>query len=294
MMNKRTEHIPLSVPQADFIARQAVARQGMIFSRQKHCSSHFISRICKVPAAQALLLQCAAFIAVLSSVLVVDYFIPLRFDIFALALMQALFATGICMLTRMANWWRCIHFVFPIALWGMSQWQLPNEIYLAGFLLSLSLFWTTFRSQVPFYPSRSSIRQQVVDILPKNRPVRMIDIGSGLGDFVMHIANQRPDSRIEGIEIAPLPWLLSKLRAWLKKSTAIFKLGDYQLLDFSEYDMVFAYLSPAAMPALWQKARKEMRPGSLLVSYEFEIPGVKPSLSIACKGHAAKIYVWKI
>jgi hypothetical protein len=45
---------------------------------------------------------------------------------------------------------------------------------------------------------------------------------------------------------------------------------------------VFAYLSPAAMPALWRKAQREMRPGSLLVSYEFEIPaasGVKTILT---------------
>lgn len=36
--------------------------------------------------------------------------------------------------------------------------------------------------------------------------------------------------------------------------------------------MVFAYLSPAAMPALWSKAQREMRAGSFLASYEFEIP----------------------
>jgi predicted O-methyltransferase YrrM len=83
---------------------------------------------------------------------------------------------------------------------------------------------------------------------------------------------------VVGIELAPLPWLVSRLRAAWSGSRARFLRGDYEQLNFAEYDLVFAYLSPAAMPALWRKAQREMRPGSLLASYEFEIPaadGVK-------------------
>jgi hypothetical protein len=46
----------------------------------------------------------------------------------------------------------------------------------------------------------------------------------------------------------------------------------------------FAYLSPAAMLALWHKARAEMRPGTLLLSYEFHIPGTTPDLVIQPEG----------
>jgi len=34
-----------------------------------------------------------------------------------------------------------------------------------------------------------------------------------------------------------------------RRSSATFVLGDYHKLDFGEFDAVFAYLSPAAMPA---------------------------------------------
>jgi predicted O-methyltransferase YrrM len=106
----------------------------------------------------------------------------------------------------------------------------------------------------------------------------MVDIGSGLGGFTLHLAAARPESVVVGIELAPLPWLVSRLRAAWSGSRARFLRGDYEQLNFAEYDLVFAYLSPAAMPALWRKAQREMRPGSLLASYEFEIPaadGVK-------------------
>ena len=48
---------------------------------------------------------------------------------------------------------------------------------------------------------------------PSDRPVRAVDIGSGLGGLVLELARRRPDSVFMGIELAPLPWLLSWLRA---------------------------------------------------------------------------------
>ncbi len=251
-------------------------------------------RVFRVPATQAVLVQSSALVAVFLSVLLINSLFPVRFPFFLLVLMQALLATVVCRWVGMASWWQWIHFGFPIALWSMSMWQVPGEIYLTGFLVSLGLFWTTFRTQVPFYPSRPAIWHKVAELMPQNRPVRMIDIGSGLGDLAMHIANARPDSRIEGIEIAPLPWLVSNIRALIRNSRAVFLRGNYYDLDFGQYDIVFAYLSPAAMPALWQKVCQEMRPGSLLVSYEFDIPGTTPHYIVGATADANRIYVWKL
>lgn len=201
---------------------------------------------------------------------------------------------SLSMMFGMAIWWRIIHFVFPMAVWVMHGFQLPSGLYLFGFLLSLSLFWTTFRTQVPFYPSRSDVWRQVAEFIPEDRKVRMIDIGSGMGDLVMNIANSRPESHFFGIEIAPLPWLISVVRSWLKNSVAVFKLGDYRAINFADYDVIFAYLSPAAMPALWQKAVQEMRAGGMLLSYEFDIPGATPSAILRPDGNAPAIYVWRL
>ena len=65
--------------------------------------------------------------------------------------------------------------------------------------------------------------------------------------------------------------------------------GDYSSLDFSQFDAVIAYLSPAAMPALWDKARAEMRPGTSLYSVEFAIPGQPPSTTIVPPGRGPHI-----
>jgi hypothetical protein len=258
------------------------------------------ARIRLVPATLAILIQCSALVMVLifcsvASLIATAYFSnDLSFSVLDLVLMQALTATTLSYLTGMANWWRWIHLCFPLAAWGMSQWHVPNEIYLTGFIISLSLFWTTFRTQVPFFPSRPVVWQQVAKIIPQSKPVRLIDIGSGLGDMSMYMAKARPDSQIEGIEIAPLPWLISFIRAKFRRSSAVFKLGDYTTLDFANYDVIFAYLSPAVMVNLWEKANREMKAGSLLISLEFEIPDVVPSIRIAASKNSPAIYVWKI
>jgi hypothetical protein len=109
----------------------------------------------------------------------------------------------------------------------------------------------------------------------------------------MYMAKVRPDSHVDGIEVAPLPWAISYLRAKITRSSAVFKLGDYHTLDFANYDVVFAYLSPAAMVDLWAKAKQEMRPGSMLISLAFEVPGVPPTVQLKASEHAPSLYVWQ-
>ncbi len=245
------------------------------------------------PAVLAIFVQLVALSIVLLSVIGINSFFAVRFSFFTLVVMQAITAVCVCHVANMAEWWRWIHGLFPLAMYGMSLLAVPNEIYLFGFLITLSIFWTTFRSQVPFYPSRPIVRAKIAALIPPNQAFRMIDIGSGLGDLSMYIADAKKLSQVEGIEIAPMPWLISVLRAWFRKSSARFTLGDYHTLNFAQYDLVFAYLSPAAMPALWEKSQQEMQKGSLLVSYEFSIPDVPATFTIQDANHPA-IYVWKI
>ncbi|NUU02895.1 class I SAM-dependent methyltransferase [Herbaspirillum robiniae] len=210
------------------------------------------------------------------------------------SLLHGVIAALLARLRRMAAWWWFILLVFPAAALGVGRLQLPPWLFLAVFLFMLVLFWSTFRSQVPFYPSGLPAWNAVAELLPQGRPVRFMDIGSGLGGAVLNLSRRRPESEFTGIEIAPLPWLVSRARAALAGNHCRFVRGDYLLLDFADYDVVFAYLSPAAMVALWQKARAEMRPGSLLLSYEFHIPGAPPDVVVQPEGGGPVLHGWRM
>jgi hypothetical protein len=208
------------------------------------------------------------------------------------ALLQGALATGLARWRRLPSWWLGIQFAFPLAVVGASAIALPRWIYLAAFLLLLLTYWSTFRTRVPLYNCGPVVWRQVGLLLPAG-PLRFLDIGSGLGGIVLHLARSYPEGRFTGIEIAPLPWLVSWLRAAGRRMAAhragtgvagacCFVRGDYGRQDLSQYDVVFAYLSPVAMPALWEKAREEMLPDALLLSLEFAIPGVVPDFCLAC------------
>jgi hypothetical protein len=268
----------------------------------------------RLPALQALGLQLLALLATIPLALrAAQAGIHPAVLVAAFALLQGVLAAALARWRRLPSWWLVIQFVFPLALVGASALALPRWIYLIAFLLLLLTYWSTFRTRVPLYNCGPDVWREVGRLLPPG-PVRFVDIGSGLGGIVLHLAGTHPRGSFTGIEIAPLPWLVSRLRAAGLKLRARragrtssadiadiaghgatgacrFVRGDYLRHDFSGQDVVFAYLSPVAMPALWQKACAEMRPGALLLSLEFAIPGVVPDFLQACgsNGQSGKL-----
>ncbi len=248
-------------------------------------------RIWRAPAVQALLLQLLAYPLTLAAVFFLARAgMPPGAE--GAALLQGAFACLLARLRKLAVWWLAIELAFPLTLVQALALHVNPLLFLGAFVFLLLLFWSTFRTQVPYYPSGPRVWDEVARLLPQGRPVCAIDIGSGLGGLVLELARRRPESTFVGIELAPLPWLVSRLRARLGASSARFVRGDYEQLDFANYDAVFAYLSPAAMSALWRKAAREMRPGAILLSYEFLITEKAPDMSIVPMGRGPALYVW--
>ncbi|MFC3109634.1 SAM-dependent methyltransferase [Undibacterium arcticum] len=247
------------------------------------------------PAVQALLIQLVTLPLTLLVVKGVMAFIDWHAAVVVVigAVLQGAIAASLARWRRLAPWWLWIQLLFPIALLATLALQIPSWIFLAAFLLLLGVYWTIFQTQVPFYPSGAATWQGVAGLLPPDRPVRVVDVGSGLGGLVLYLAAVRPDNEVTGIELAPLPWLVSVLRRRIASSRAEFLRGDYGALDFGQYDVVFAYLSPAAMPALWDQARAQMQPGSLLLSCEFVVDGVVPDMCVRPGDGGPVLYGWR-
>jgi SAM-dependent methyltransferase len=249
----------------------------------------------RAPAVRALLLQILAFPLMLATVwLLARAGVPQ--SLLGVTLVQGVWAAALSWRAGLASWWRAIQFLFPPVLLlsreAADALALPPGAFLAIFLFLLLLYWSTFRTQVPYYPSGRRVWEEVARQLPADRPLRIVDIGSGLGGLVLDLARRRPDCEVSGIELAPLPWLASHLRALVTRSRARFLRGDYDKLDFGNYDAVFAYLSPAAMDNLWRKAQAEMRPGSVLLSYEFVITERAPDRRVVTTGSRKILHIW--
>jgi hypothetical protein len=52
--------------------------------------------------------------------------------------------------------------------------------------------------------------------------------------------------------------------------------GDIWAADWTGFDMVYLFQRPESMPRAAAKASAELKPGTWLVSLEFEAPALKP------------------
>jgi len=69
--------------------------------------------------------------------------------------------------------------------------------------------------------------------------------------------------------------------------------GSYWPVDLARYDVVFAFLSPVPMSALWEKARREMRERTLFISSSFEVPGQTATRVIEVDdARRTRLHVW--
>ncbi len=217
---------------------------------------------------------------------------PLQF-----ALLSGIVAATCSYLAGQAVWWLPIHLLFAPALVFTLSLHLPSAYFLAIFIILLVVYWSVFRTQVPLYLSSLKVWQALELVLPVATPgkeLRFLDIGSGLGGVLTHLASVRPDGQFHGVETAPLPFLLSWLRIRLgNQRNCQVRWGSLWACDLKDYDVVYAYLSPAPMQRLWLKAKVEMRPGTLFISNTFEVPEQPPQQTFTTDDlHRSRLHIW--
>ncbi len=187
------------------------------------------------------------------------------------ALLVGVLAAAVASWWQLPSWWRLINLMFVPLLWLAQQAELDARIFLAGFILLAVTSLGAIRTRVPLYLSSPKAADELARRLPQGG--RFMDLGCGLGGPLAHLRRLRPDAHLSGIEAAPLNWLWAKLR--LSRHAEV-KLGSLWQADLSGCDLVYAYLSPAPMARLWDKARREMKPGSLFISNTFAVPDPAP------------------
>ncbi|HNI81640.1 MAG TPA: class I SAM-dependent methyltransferase [Rhodocyclaceae bacterium] len=193
----------------------------------------------------------------------------------ALVLAQAIAAVSAAVALRSDPWWRWIHAGFtPLAALAL-QLGLHPAWYLAAFALLALVYWSSFRTQVPLFLSNPATAAAVAQLVPPGHSARVLDLGSGTGALLRPLARLRPDCRLEGMESAPAPYLLSRLLSRRHPNIALAR-GDFWQIPWTDYDLIYAFLSPVPMPEVWRKACAELRPGALLVSNSFPVEGIEP------------------
>ena len=101
---------------------------------------------------------------------------------------------------------------------------------------------------------------------------RILDAGCGLGHGLQALRAVWPQARLAGIEWSWPLALATRLRCpWARVAR-----GDMWRGSWAAHDLVYLFQRPESMARALAKADAEMRPGSWVVSLEFEAVGRRP------------------
>ena len=243
-------------------------------------------------------LQSALAVNLLTALLVFSCFKIFAYGSFDLNLLQGISAYSciavlLSKLFKLPVWWWFFNGFMPWALAMGMALALPPSLFLFAFI-AFWLFYTGIgNTRVPYYPTQKTVRTTLQQQFPEHAS-SMLDIGSGFGGWCLALQKSHPDIQVTGVEMAFMPWLISVLRARLQNSPCRFVRGDYRQLHWSNYDVIYAYLSPVVMESVWQQACAQMQPGSSLISCEFDIasmPGQRISPSSA---GGPDVFIWNM
>jgi SAM-dependent methyltransferase len=167
---------------------------------------------------------------------------------------------------------------------------------LAWLVVSIIFFWqiatTCQASDVPYVPTPLSVVDQMLSLAAVGEGDLVYDLGSGDGRFVITAALM--GARAVGIDIDPERIRESNENAESAGVTDQVVFYEQDLFDavIGDATVVTLYLLPSVNLELRPKLLSELRPGTRVVSYSFDMGEWQPDREIQENGRA--IYFWLI
>ncbi len=206
----------------------------------------------------------------ITSIGVLQFALDLLPNLYVLLALHSLFSFGLARFLRLSLPWQVFNLVLAPGVVLYTTLGIPSGFAAIALGLATLMYLPTFWTRVPYFPTAKCVYAAVADELPSDRPFRFIDLGCGIGDLLAYLADARPNGQFEGVEISPLAYLLTKLKLSGRKNVSV-RLRSFWSFSLTPYDVVYAFLAPGPMPALWEKVCQEMRKGTLFITNTFAV-----------------------
>ena len=228
----------------------------------------------RYPALLALLIQFLVTLLLGTAIVIVVQLFHWRPSLLGAGLLHGLLAAWLARSFGLSRWWCWLNLLFVPGLLLASGAPLPSWLFLVGFLLLLLLNWNSFGERVPLYLTGSAGRRELAQLLSeRGEAFSFVDLGCGPAGTLLWLARRFPQAQFVGVETAPLSFLLARLRSLGQRNCRIHYRSLWRT-ELAGFDVAYCFLSPAPMPALWDKAKDELPVGAWLISNTFDIPGV--------------------
>ena len=136
---------------------------------------------------------------------------------------------------------------------------------------------TTPAAGAPYVPTPYAIADRMLTLANVGPDDYLIDLGSGDGRLVIAAVEKYKARGAAGIEIDPD--LVKQSTETAKKAgvadRVTFTAGDLFAADISRATVVTLYLLPRMLSDVAEKLRKELKPGTRVISHDYSLPGWK-------------------
>ncbi|MEZ0319556.1 MAG: class I SAM-dependent methyltransferase [Pyrobaculum sp.] len=156
-------------------------------------------------------------------------------------------------------------------------------VFVVALLVVLHVVWPFVARRGGAYSTSSVEAARWAFSLIGVRGKRVYDLGCGYGR-VLALARSMGAEAV-GVEIDPLRWLICKIRCRCKVV-----LGDMFKIGLSDADVVYIFQWPSVNTKLAEKFKKELKTGAYVVSYMWEVPGMR----LLAHRPDLKIYIYKV
>ena len=163
-------------------------------------------------------------------------------------------------------------------------------------LYVLSAVWPPDSPWAPWWQTPEEVCRKMAKIAKIGKKDKIYDLGCGSGKALI-IANKEFGATGIGIEIDPLRSSWAKWNVWRAKATGVKILKEnFNKISLSDATVVYMYLVPNALKRLVPKFMKELKPGTKIVSYTYDLPEVLFNGKVKLIEHdkVNKIFLYKI
>ncbi|MEA1963226.1 MAG: class I SAM-dependent methyltransferase [Patescibacteria group bacterium] len=108
--------------------------------------------------------------------------------------------------------------------------------------------------------------------IPKNAAI--YELGCGKGDFLFAAEKFLP-RKIIGVELSLLHILYGKIKAKFKHSKVKFYYQNFFKTDISDANIIYLFLVEPIVIKIWDKIKKEAKPGTMVIVLSDKIPNEK-------------------
>ncbi len=151
--------------------------------------------------------------------------------------------------------------------------MLVSLLLIVALLILLTFVWPPDSPWSPWWRTDKKSARNAAKLANISDKDIVYELGSGDGEFILVAAKEYHSKKAVGIEIDHTRYYISRLKKYFRKvKAATFMRSDFKKVKINDATVVYFYLVPAVIKRIMPKLKKELKPGTKIVSYRYEVP----------------------